>query len=296
MVYQKEEHVILVAFQDEGQVGNVRTVARVMDSAPWTFAAKERVAIREDLRDKGELILKKSQPSKSQNIVGSVLEWMSGPQQAQREEAAYYAIMSAWAILLGLPISDNFHTDKQFFERVSPLFQAVQKGKADWKLIWAFLRCVGYTQSALPPPPHRRFKATRPSHGNRAINRKVKKARSTDVQGRNDVNCSHFSVGTGLAHTHAFPWDDYDKPDRNTRIPEMIKSGKYQKFLLGAPKTPGRSENDKTYPSKPNNEPPLGGVTPGIPRHETGVGFQACQKRMKYASIPRRHCTLNGWQ
>jgi hypothetical protein len=252
VVYQKKEHVILVTFQDEGEVGNVRTVARVMDSAPWTFAATERAAIHEHLHDKGELIHKekhsspkdkevipkRSHLSKGESIVGPVLEWMSGPQQAQEEEAGYFAIMSAWAILLGLPSNDQFRTNKQFYKRALPLFQAVQTSKADWKLIWAFLRCVGYTQSEQPPPPQRRFKATRPSHGNRAINSKGKRARSTDAEACDDVNYSHFPVGTGLAHTQAFPWDGYDKPDRKARLPELISSGEYTNVLQTPPVNP----------------------------------------------------------
>ncbi|KAI4671648.1 uncharacterized protein J4E78_000144 [Alternaria triticimaculans] len=231
MVCQLGDHVILVVLQHEDASKEAPDVSRVMDSAPWTTTAKERVQIHDLLVEAGMLVVDPT-ADEVKSFVGPVLQWMPGPQQAQVKEAGYFAIMSAWAVLLGLPINPEFRIGADFYDSALPLLQAVVKAHADWKLIWAFLRCVGYTQSEQPPSMQRRFKATRPARGPRITKGNRKTKRSIETQACRDINYPHFPVNTGVAHTEAFPWDDYDKPDRATRIPEMIKSGEYPESLL----------------------------------------------------------------
>ncbi|KAI4686869.1 uncharacterized protein J4E84_005240 [Alternaria hordeiaustralica] len=242
IVCQLQEHVILVVLQHEDTSKEAPDVSCVMDSAPWIATAKERIQIHDLLIEAGMLAVDPT-ADKVKSFIGPVLQWMPGPQQAQVKEAGYFAIMSAWAVLLGLPINPEFSIGANFYDSALPLLQAVKTAHADWKLIWAFLRCVGYTQSEQPPAMQRRFKATRPARGPRITRGNRKTKRSIETQACRDINYSHFPVNAGVAHTEAFPWDDYDKPDRATRIPEMIKSGQYPESL--------RSKADHTKKDPP---------------------------------------------
>ncbi|KAI4917253.1 hypothetical protein J4E90_003760 [Alternaria incomplexa] len=230
IVCQLREHVILVVLQHEDTSKEAPDVSRVMDSAPWIGTAKERIQIHDLLIEAGMLVVEPT-ADKVKSFVGPVIQWMPGPRQAKVEEAGYFAIMSAWAVLLGLPINPEFRIGADFYDSALPLLQAVVKAHADWKLIWAFLRCVGYTQSEQPPPMQRRFKATRPARGPRITRGNRKTKRSIETQACRDINYPHFPVNTGVAHTEAFQWDDYDGPDRRARIPELIRSGKYTRHL-----------------------------------------------------------------
>jgi hypothetical protein len=229
VLHQTGEHFILVVFQYENDADYPRAVARILDSAPWTLTGNERVQFHDRLRSSGRLEVNTS-ATISSTILGPVLTWMHGPQQTQVEESGYFAIMSAWAVLLGLPINNDFHPKGDFFQEAILIFQALKRGYADWKLIWAFLRCVGYTRSEQPPPLERRFRSTtEPTHEERRRIDKERALRATEA--KHNINYPHFPADTGLAHTKAFPWDDIDEADRRTRIPKMIKSGQYSRFL-----------------------------------------------------------------
>lgn len=270
-VCQLGEHVILVVSQHEDTSKKAPDVSRVKDSAPQTATAKERVRVHELLQDAGKSKINPDSP-KERSIVGPVLQWMPGPQQAQVEEAGYFAILSAWAVLLGLPIDPKFRIGAKFYDSALPLLQAVGNAHADWRLIRAFLRCVGYTQPELPPPMQRRFKATRPAHSPRNTRTDKKKKRSIDAQASRDINYPHFQVNTGVAHTEVFPWDDYNEPDRAIRIPELIKSGMYSKFLSIPPAPPGCSKGDDPKSSNNGDKPPEGPAPPENPGKGTSPG------------------------
>ncbi|KAG9194492.1 hypothetical protein G6011_04527 [Alternaria panax] len=250
MLYKakEEDHFILVVLQHENDADYPYAVARIMDSAPWTFTAEGRIQLHELLQDSGRLkICTHSDTLKTETIVVSVLTWMHGPRQMHRAESGYFAIMNAWAVLLGLPINNDFRPGKNFFQNAYYLIQAVEKGYADWKLTWAFLRCVGYLQSTLPPPPERRFRTTR--RPNPSERRKMDKERSLRATAAShDINYPYFPVEAGLAHTKAFPWDHIDEADRSTRIPEMIQSGECANY------GPNQSNKDNKKDKKINGD------------------------------------------
>jgi hypothetical protein len=79
----KEEHVILVCLQREDATAYYRNVARVMDSALWTFTASERIRIHEPLRESGVLQVDPERSPGHDSVLGYVVEWMSRPQQMQ---------------------------------------------------------------------------------------------------------------------------------------------------------------------------------------------------------------------
>ncbi|CAN9132980.1 unnamed protein product [Alternaria alternata] len=234
MLHQKEgeeEHFTLVVLQHENKADYPSAVARVLDSAPWTFTSKERIQLHELLQDSGRLEVGTHRgTTQTRTIVGSVLTWMHGPQQSRAEESGYFAIMNSWAVLLGLPINNDFCPREGFFQETFSLIQAVKNGNADWKLIWAFLLCAGYIHSTQLPPLERRFRTTRKSTSYER--RKIDEERTLRATGaRHNINYDQFPVDTGLAHTETFPWDDFGEADRSTRISEMIKAGKFTKFL-----------------------------------------------------------------
>ncbi|KAI4682346.1 uncharacterized protein J4E88_005236 [Alternaria novae-zelandiae] len=288
MVCQLREHVILVVLQHEDASKEAPDVSRVMDSAPWIATAKERIQIHNLLIEAGMLAVDPT-ADKVKSFVGPVLQWMPGPQQAQVIEAGYIAIMSAWAVLLGLPINPEFSIGADFYDSALPLLQAVVKAHADWKLIWAFLRCVGYTQSEQPPPIQRRFKATRPARGPRITRGNRKTKRSIETQACRDINYPHFPVNTGVAHTEAFPWDNYDKPDRSTRIPELITSGMYSKVLSIAPAPSGGSKGDYPKPSN-NGDKPLG--DPARPQNPGESTKSVSEKTKETSGNPKEKSAL----
>ncbi|KAI4938867.1 uncharacterized protein J4E92_000148 [Alternaria infectoria] len=227
-------------------------VTRVIDSAPWTMTTGERAKIHEQLKSSGLLTAEKEEFPDNEILT---LKWIDGPQQTRIETSGYFTVISAWAVLLGLPINNDFQPKEDFFTQASCLIEAIKDGHADWKLIWAFLRCVGYTLSDQAPPSERRFKSRR--NVDASERRKFKESktmlqkRRRKAWGQNYnsmmaklphhiLRYPHFSVSvnTGLAHNEVFPWDDYDGPERRARIPELIKSGKYTRHLHTTPTDP----------------------------------------------------------
>jgi hypothetical protein len=77
MLHQKEgeeEYFTLVVLQHENKADYPCAVARILDSAPWTFTSKERIQLHERLQDSGRLEVG-THPGTTQTrtIVGSVL-------------------------------------------------------------------------------------------------------------------------------------------------------------------------------------------------------------------------------
>ena len=242
---------------DKGKTGKSKdseyvAVTRVIDSAPWTMTTDERAKIHEQLKSSGLLTAEKEEFPDNEILT---LKWIDGPQQTRIETSGYFTIISAWAVLLGLPINNDFHPKEDFFSQASHLIEAIKDGHADWKLIWAFLRCVGYTLSDQAPPPERRFKSRRNVDASERrkfkeslerLKRQRRKAWGPNYNSmmaklpHHILRYPHFSVSVnaGLAHNEVFPWDNYDGPDRRARIPELIKSGKYTRHLRTTPSDP----------------------------------------------------------
>jgi hypothetical protein len=157
-------------------------------------------------------------------------------------------------MLLGLPLNTDFAPSEDFYQNVNLLLLAVRDEHASWKLIWAFLRCIGYTGSDEPPAPERRFNSTRTPG---PMDQNIMKAKKPSEDPAHDINYRHFPSNESLPHTDTFQWDDFEGVDRRKRIPELIASEEYTKSLRKPPaKTPSRSQSP---------EPGRGVQIPDIP-------------------------------
>jgi hypothetical protein len=152
---QLEGHTALFLLQRGVGTDYPPAIAYVVDSAPWTLTPAQRTQSHEDLIAWKVLQVDVPGAKEMRSTVPGTLTWTPGPQQTDPEHSPYFAIVSAWAVLLGLPLNTDFAPSTDFYRDVQLMLQAVQHEHANWKLIWAFLRCMEYTGPSDPPPPER---------------------------------------------------------------------------------------------------------------------------------------------
>ncbi|KAF1830992.1 hypothetical protein BDW02DRAFT_607573 [Decorospora gaudefroyi] len=149
------------------------------------------------------------------------------PQQTDHEHSAYFATPSAWAILVTVMGSRS-------------------------RLIWSFLRCVGYTTSAEPPAHKRRFRSAR-NNKDQYLNALNARAPAGPGQTPHEIVYRHFPADAGLPHTAAFQWDEYEGETRRTEIPEQIQSGRFTRILSRRKKGKG-TEGSGTDHAEPTDK------------------------------------------
>lgn len=219
--YQVEGHTILLLFQTDFDIDGQQNTLHVIDSAPWTLTLEDREEMHATLISLDDLT----------DIVPITMDWVFGPQQTKAWQSAYFTVLNAWSILFGLPLNmSSFSPGDAFFQEAYQLVQAVLAGQADWKLIWAFLRCVNYT-TAQEPVADRRFTRTVPGgdvagHAHRSLARPVTAGQITP-----SVLYEHFTPESSFAHDMEFPWDTLDEEDRTLRIPALQDAGKFKSSL-----------------------------------------------------------------
>jgi hypothetical protein len=71
-------------------------------------------------------------------------------QQPSDDECGYYAILSVWALALGLHMNPNVRLplDEAFFDDLLDVIHLARIGRADYRLIYVFLRCRDFVTAA----------------------------------------------------------------------------------------------------------------------------------------------------
>ncbi|PSN62308.1 hypothetical protein BS50DRAFT_650848 [Corynespora cassiicola Philippines] len=89
-------------------------------------------------------------------------------QQTDDWGCGYYTILNGWALAMGLELNTNFQAAKlkEIHPQLRRIILSARAGFADWKLIYAFLRCHDYVMPGSTVPPSRRFQKTQESLDN----------------------------------------------------------------------------------------------------------------------------------
>jgi hypothetical protein len=85
------------------------------------------------------------------------MTWYLGAQQSQPWQTKYFAILNAWSVLLGCTLNRSFVASEDTFDRAAMLIQLVAAGRADWRLIYAFLKCIEFVEAEYIPGSERWF-------------------------------------------------------------------------------------------------------------------------------------------
>ncbi|KAJ4368013.1 hypothetical protein N0V83_006368 [Neocucurbitaria cava] len=157
-----QAHYILLVIQldEQGQ-----TSFSVLDSKAYHLNMRHRQSVH----DLAQRIVKRSDWNR--HVTGGEdlihhspphTTWIPVSQQPSDNECGYYTILNAWTLALGLLPNPNIHHDwnDQFFSDVNNLVHLARLGRADWKLIYSFLRCRGFANDG-HVPRDRQFTATR---------------------------------------------------------------------------------------------------------------------------------------
>lgn len=172
--------------------------------------------------------------------------WHDAPQQPGSAECGYYTILSAWALALGLTPNPNFHphwygpesNDEQapFFRDLQDMIFLVRLGLADWKLVYAFLRCNRFVYEGVVPED-RRFTKTVPLMDERAHRAHLAAVRVQEEEywsGRQDSAAIMQTISgsnriswpkTGRPHNNPFETDSWDDLSVYNEVNDLEERG-----------------------------------------------------------------------
>jgi hypothetical protein len=166
--------------------------------------------------------------------------WIPASQQPSSSECGYYTILNAWSLALGLePDPDaDINWNDQSFEDLQNIVHLARMGKADWMMIYAFLRCRGFVRDGIVPMD-RRFTRTEELRNPSDIylDPKIEKLSKQDdwyfktknmkLDRRAVARATRLRLPTGgRKHTEVFPsdsWDEVDKMDAD----DLLRRGQY---------------------------------------------------------------------
>jgi hypothetical protein len=171
----------------------------VVDSSPGTNSL--------DQRQKFYAHLGKEWKKTFDVPIPASLNWTYGPQQPEPWQADYFAILNAWSILLDLRLNTtNFVPSESFFVDANQLLEAATGGDADWKLIWAFLRCTNYVMDQSPPAQGLRFTKTIGSEEIQHHHERLKAKQNLKLTPSKAQNrYMHFTGGPTFRHNEPSP-------------------------------------------------------------------------------------------
>jgi hypothetical protein len=214
-------HIMLLLIGFKTNKSGKNATVYVVDSAPGTRNLHQRQQFYITLQREWQMIFDAPIPT--------TLNWTYGPQQPELFHSGYFAVLNAWSILLDLqPNTTDFVPSESFFVDFMQLLDAVRRGNADWKLIWAFLRYKKYVLEQSPPAPNRRFTKT--------VNVDEITQHEKRLQAKQDLGSAlpkaqsrygRFTRDSIFRHNEPSPWDDFDAGDMNC-IRELKRSGKYK--------------------------------------------------------------------
>ncbi|KAH4015563.1 hypothetical protein HBI95_163550 [Parastagonospora nodorum] len=193
-------HRVLLLLQFTLNDTDTAVTIHVLDSAEGKLSKEQRQELFDSI-DR----MRDSDPVMPRSIM-----WIFGPQQQSAWQIDYFTVLNAWSTLLGLDLNQHFSLEGKpnFFTEIKQLLQAAAAGQADWKLIWAFLRCSNYVVGTEPPPLNRRFTRTIPMTDLRRY-RRVLDERLAPHPFFEDPGCFHPKLDeiVGVRHDVDFPRD-----------------------------------------------------------------------------------------
>jgi hypothetical protein len=198
-----EDHIYLVVIHTENDKPGEQITVHVVDSTTGTLDLNQRQSLHDQILS----MIRCHDPKQCGDST-----WIFGPQQTDAWQSGYFAVLNAWSVLLDLRLNTtNFAPKGSFFTDAQQLFQAANKGLADWKLIYAFLRCTNYVHDERLPPQNRRFTRTyHPADYVAHLRRMSERPRPAKAAGAANVY-KYFDAGH--RHTQQFPWESQESED-----------------------------------------------------------------------------------
>lgn len=83
--------------------------------------------------------------------------WVLGPYQKEPWQGPYFPVLNAWTLLLGCTLNFESDPNPEFFHETHQLIGLTIASRADWRLIYAFLRCKQYIKGDQLPERGRWF-------------------------------------------------------------------------------------------------------------------------------------------
>lgn len=221
-------HNFLVVAQVPPKTSDNQTpTLHAIDSAPWTLNSEKRKDVRVDI---GSRLAGTWCPGKKPTSVPTEMTWVLGPRQNDLWQSKYYAIVNAWAVLLGCTLNFDFQPRPEFFTEAHNLIQVLLAGQADWRLVYAFLNCHKYILKNDVPDKGRWFPQKQPAPSD------LVQPSTTLHNGDEDSPVSasfydfkklvkHSSTRTHDIRFNPFAFEDWDETDISVRAPALGRHG-----------------------------------------------------------------------
>lgn len=170
--------------------------------------------------------------------------WIPRAHQVDAASCGWLTILSGWALALGLELNRNFNPimhpmESNFFSDLLNLVRVARAGYADWRLIYAFLRCHRFVHEGIVPND-RRFNRTLRLMDETSLEKHQELTENKLEElliGRNDVSRilgtlrfkNHVTFPQGTPHYVGFPGDDWrEKDNTNIEAHQIAQFGKFR--------------------------------------------------------------------
>jgi hypothetical protein len=177
-------------------------------------------------------------PETGEQLRSTQVQWLPASKQPSDNECAYYVILNAWTLALGLQPNPDVHIDwsDRFFRDLLDVVHLARMGKVNWLIIYAFLRCYGFVHDGVVPED-RRFEATAEvrNDSENFLGRIVEDLSYEDlsyldnkillVEDLQNANQLQLPTG-GRRYTDVFPSDYWDEHSRIQNASDLARQGK----------------------------------------------------------------------
>lgn len=233
---QYGNHIVLLVLQLNEQ--GDPTVS-VLDSRPYHYNRAQR----ERVYDTVATILKRSRwwrhffPAEGQVPIPEYATWVPCAIQIEDWTCGYLVILNAWALAMGLQPNPQFRPDwdSQFFNDLQNVIHLVRIGSADWKVIYAFLRCYDVVEQEEHVPELKKFRNTLRVMSEASVAQSLRNIRESEeqawqaVEAFNIENVSNRNrIAFGEGRRSDIPWgsDGWNESTKLNIIPQLISLGR----------------------------------------------------------------------
>ncbi|KAF2271354.1 uncharacterized protein EI97DRAFT_462913 [Westerdykella ornata] len=229
-------HVMLVTTQYDESVITIN----VNDPMAWDWTPARREEIYAVLREFIDRVgWRRAHLHDNKVSFSSYANWAIFIDQIDPALTSYCTIISAWAMALGL--EQTRRTDPFSQEEYDDLIRVIElarAGRADWRLIYAFLVCRRFVEPHSEVPLMRRFSHTEPMRTDKDLEAFLKELEADDQaywNGLSDTDRQiHFEVGLlprvridrNWPHNTSWICDSWVGPTRETaRLENLFNAG-----------------------------------------------------------------------
>jgi len=163
--------------------------------------------------------------------------WIPVSQQPSDDECGHYVTLNAWSLALSLEINPDVRilwTDS-FFEDLLDVEHLARIGVADWRLVYAFLRCHNFVTRDREVPRERRFTQSAAFDKEKDLETKLDSIGMLEEVHWSEIkvdplhlaNANRIELSAGRTHDDAmaFPSDNWSEWSRTELVPDLERWG-----------------------------------------------------------------------